>query len=117
MRFKSLPIYTYESSRFSVPGGALTTKMVMALQIFRREGFAYHRRIAHRSQYALPAVEDSSFENRPRRGGGCVILSSHLRGAIVNRTYGTDKNLYRYFIYLPIFTINNNIWSYLMCGP
>ena len=36
-----------------------------------------------------------------------------LRGTIVNRTYGTRKNLPG--IYLPIFT--NNIWSYLMRSP
>ena len=35
-----------------------------------------------------------------------------LRRTIVNRTYGTHKNLYKCF---RIFT--NNIWSYLSCGP
>ena len=33
-----------------------------------------------------------------------------LRGAIVNRTYGTQKNLPG--IYVPVFT--SNIWSYLL---
>ena len=34
------------------------------------------------------------------------------RGTVVNRTYGTHKNLY---IYLIIFT--NNMWSYLLSPP
>ena len=35
-----------------------------------------------------------------------------IRGTILNRTYGTHKNLY---IYIAIFT--NNIWSYLLWSP
>ena len=34
-----------------------------------------------------------------------------LRGTIVNRTYGTHKNLYIYLFF------TNNIWSYLLWSP
>ena len=43
-----------------------------------------------------------------RRSMVCLVL---LRGTIVNRTYGTHKNLYIH----PFFS--KSIWSYLLCPP
>ena len=40
---------------------------------------------------------------------------SVLRGTVVNGTYGIHKNLPG--MYLPIFTINNNIWCYVLWSP
>ena len=68
-----------------------------------------------RQQKQWPGITGISWtlcSKNKEAGYDSIVVFIVLRGAILNRTYGTGKNLY-----ISLFIFTDNIWSYLLWSP